>query len=276
MRTLNADDKLLDELQAGEEQFPHLAPVFALHRALREAQLAVKAELPGSHTSADRSRLLGGEPLLTFDDLAVDATQLAALARRIMAIVLASRGLPRHDAAVMGPFGWLAEAQRWFDSRLPPADGAVSEGDTPRVVAAYALTPWLERAAERSLTEVDLAAWRRPFCPMCGGYPDLSFLTSDVGQRLLVCVRCSSQWPYRRLACPFCAPPEPGKVQYYPGLEPGDRLYVCDNCHAYLKTVDLRQRSALSAHYERVRLVPLDLAAHEKGYRSGCSGPARA
>ena len=275
MHTLKADEQVLDELEAGEERLPHLAPVFALHRALRAAQLAVKAELPGGRCAADRSRLLGGEPLLAFEDLAVDAALLAGLAQRIMAIVLASQHWQQANAPELSAVDWLAEARRWFDSHLPPASGAASEETISSVVAAYALTPWLERAAERCLTEVDLTAWLRPYCPMCGGYPDLSFLTSEVGQRLLVCARCSTQWPYRRVACPFCVSPEPEKAQYFPGFEAGDRLYVCDRCHAYLKTVDLRQRSATSVHYERVRLVPLDLAAQKKGYRAGCSVPAR-
>ena len=270
MCTLKADEQVLDELEAGGERFPHLAPVFALQRALREAQLAVKAELPAARCAADQSRLLGGEPLLAFDDLAVDAAALAALAQRIMMIVLESQHRLQHHASELSAVEWLAGARRWFDSRLPPAGSIVSEEAIPQVVAAYALIPWLEHAAERCVSEVDLAAWRRPYCPMCGSYPDLALLTPEVGQRLLVCSRCSSQWAYRRTECVFCETPESGRSQYFLGFEAGDRLYVCDHCRTYLKTIDLRERSRpLSVYYERVRTVPLDFAARNKGYRDG-------
>ena len=55
--------------------------------------------------------------------------------------------------------------------------------------------------------------------------------------------------------------------RYFPGFEAGDRLYVCDGCTTYLKTLDLRRRAAqIVVPFERVRLVPLDLAAVRLGY----------
>ena len=263
-------DQALRELQEGEQLYPDLAPVFALHRVLRGAQSDARSEL--AHQSCgpvDDSRLARGEPALTFGSLHVQPEALERLAGRIEPII--AERCAFEGRATDEPVDWMAEARKWFESRLPPAGVGGSESSLTRIVAAYALMPWLEKAAESCAGQADLDGWNRAYCPMCGGYPDLAFLTRDSGERLLACARCSTQWRYRRVGCPYCASVQ-GKASYYPGPERGDRLYVCGRCGAYLKTMDLRERAApKSVLYERVRLVPLDLAAEKAGYHVGWS-----
>lgn len=261
-------DRTLRALEEGGKLYPHLGSVFSLHRSLRQVQLAVESEWArASYPAVDLARLKHGEPLLTFDGLGVEAQTLAKLASRIGPIIMERSASER--PATDGPIDWMAEARKWFESRLPPAGDGGANSSVARIVAAYALMPWLERAAEFHADRVDLTHWNRAYCPMCGGWPDLAFLAQETGQRQLVCARCSTRWPYRRMGCPYCASDEPSS-QYFPGFEASDRLYVCDRCRAYLKTVDLRERAAPSSVlFERVRLVPLDLAAEKAGYHAG-------
>lgn len=267
-----AADRTLRALEEGGKLYPHLDPVFSLYRALRQAQLAVESELArDSYPPADGSRLKRGEPLLTFDSLGVEPEALARLAGRIEPIIAERSAF--EGRATDEPVDWMAEARKWFESRLPPAGAGGSESSLTRIVAAYALMPWLEGAAESYADRVDLSHWNRTYCPMCGGYADLAFLARQTGQRLLVCSRCSTRWPYRRTGCPYCSSVEQ-RSQYYPGFDESDRLYVCDRCRAYLKTVDLRERAAPSSVlFERVRLVQLDLAAEKAGYHAGWCVP---
>jgi len=264
------DREVIEALAAGKEKLPVLASVFELHQKLREAQAAVKAGWRRPSSLVDEGRLANQEPLLSFDDLGVDAESLGMLARRIVAVVVEYGYQAAGDEAERAVSGCLAEARNWFESRLPPVCETGNGTSIPRVVAAYSLVPWLEQAAEYWQSQVDISQWRRPYCPMCGGLPDLALLRGKVGERFLACSRCSTLWRYVRLGCPFCDSSTAEKMQYFEGAEKGDRLYVCQDCGAYLKTLDVRERfTPVILQYERVRTIPLDLAARREGYHYG-------
>ena len=56
-------------------------------------------------------------------------------------------------------------------------------------------------------------------------------------------------------------------MPYYPSEDGLYRLYVCEACQHYLKTVDLRQaRRAILPEVERILTAPLDVAAQQRGY----------
>jgi len=68
------------------------------------------------------------------------------------------------------------------------------------------------------------------------------------------------------IGCPFCKADEPKSWGYY--ASGARRLYLCEECHRYLKTLDLRSgRRKRSPDVERALTVDMDLAAREKGYR---------
>jgi len=115
---------------------------------------------------------------------------------------------------------------------------------------------------------VDQQRWRRGYCPVCGGAPDFATLEAEAGARHLLCSRCNSQWLYHRLGCPFCETTDHTKLVYYPSEDGVYRLYACQECQRYLKTIDLRQvgRTALLP-VERLTTVAMDAAARQEGYR---------
>ena len=135
-------------------------------------------------------------------------------------------------------------------------------------VLAHTLRPFLQAAA----LSVKLDAWNRPICPLCGGPPDFAALISEKentaahGRRLL-CTRCNTEWGYKRGGCPFCE--AAGQWSYFPDEQELYRLYVCDACHGYLKTVDWRQTFAhRNLPVERVLTAHMDAAAARAGYTS--------
>lgn len=254
-------------LAEAEERHPALASVFALHRAIAEAQS--RARVAAAHEGVDRrgrARLERGVPLLSFAELEIEPGAYAEVARLVTEALQAH--LPGMPADIeLGPEQWLEAAAEWFATGGPPAGGA--ETDAVSLVAAYALVPWLEARAA-AVAPSDLASWQRPTCPVCGGCPDLAILAPPAGERTLVCSRCSCEWPFRRLGCAFCDSKDRTAV-YHKGFDTGDRLYVCEACCSYVKTIDLRERAGpLVAAVERVRTVPLDLAAERHGYHPGC------
>jgi FdhE protein len=117
------------------------------------------------------------------------------------------------------------------------------------------------------------ANWGKGSCPICGGLPNLSYL-SEGGQRFLICHFCRHQWPIRRILCPHCGVSDADEVGYlFVEEEKAYRIYTCDACHAYIKTVDTRELShAFYPPLENIITTHLDLHALDMGYQSKIHG----
>ncbi len=79
------------------------------------------------------------------------------------------------------------------------------------------LKPSIESDAEQASKEVDLEAWLRGSCPICGSLPYLSLLKDEVGKRYLFCSFCGCRWRFERLGCPFCDNRDQASLQYFYG-----------------------------------------------------------
>ncbi len=235
MFTVASKEVLLDGLDRAEKFRPELGEVVALLREL----LAVSA---GPHRPAlpialdeARRRLIAGEAILRDTDQVVDTGVLAGLERAVKGILAGRyrRDIPQEAIA--------AEARRLF-------------------LRAQAWT-----LAEH-LGEVDTAPSFR--CPVCGGEPALAALSKPDGKRLLLCGDCDTEWLAPRLGCPFCGCEEPSRFGYHPGEDPAYRLYSCDACRHYLRTVDHREQSEpLPLPVESWLTKDLDQAATAAGYQ---------
>jgi formate dehydrogenase maturation protein FdhE len=155
-------------------------------------------------------------------------------------------------------------ARRWFESGRP-----IIENGPPttlvNLAVGFALSPYLQKAAEILLPLIDMNEWQRSFCPICGGIPVFAVLDREGGGRSLFCPRCHGLWAYRRTTCPFCERDE--DVIYYPSEDQVYRLYVCRSCNRYIKTIDLRrtEREAILP-VERILTVSMDLGAQQAGH----------
>lgn len=256
------EERILASLEQGARSGGDLQPVYELHLAVRKAQAQAKTAMAHGAMRTYSYRAPAGDPL-SFDDLAVDASLLAETAQRIAALIGAASAMAG-DGGDFDAGQCLDEARAWYASRLPPAMAPPATG----IAVAHALVPWLE--ASGTAEGIPTPERRRPTCPVCGGYPDLALLAPEHGERRLICSRCSADWGYRRLGCPFCKQGEHEDGVFHEGFVVGDRLYVCKSCRGYIKTLDLRQRGVpVVVQSERVRMLPLDVVAVREGYRPG-------
>ena len=91
-----------------------------------------------------------------------------------------------------------------------------------------------------------------------------------MGLRGLLCSRCDAEWLFQRLQCPYCGTQNQAALAYFTDDEGVYRLYVCEQCHKYIKTIDLRHTES-EVLVERVLTLDMDRQAQEKGYKPGWS-----
>jgi len=267
---------ILQSLAEAEAENPDLKSYFVFHQMVLRLLNETRAGMTGTLELADQealdARVLQGSPLLSFNQLRIEPGPFADLATLIAKALadyepeLAGQPLPA-DAP-----GWVSLAESQFTEGQPGPEEP-EERDEKAVASLSQLTtdlalkPYLEWAAEQVLPHVNQQRWKRSYCPVCGGPPDLAILTEESGARHLVCSRCNSQWLYQRLGCPFCHTSDHTKISYYPSDDDVYRLYVCEECGRYLKTVDMRKaRHRILVEAERITTVDLDLAARQEGY----------
>lgn len=129
------------------------------------------------------------------------------------------------------------------------------------------LQPYMEASA--SVSEIPQGG-SRSRCPFCGQKPVVGVLREegDGGKRSLICSLCSTEWEFRRLVCPECGEESPDKL---PVCTAGEfehvRIEACDNCHTYIKSVDLTRNGLAAPVVDELATVPLNLWAEEHGYR---------
>lgn len=266
--------QILLALEEAGVQDPDLSTYYELHRTLFQtlarARTGISATLEMVDDLALQARLSQGLPLLSFAQLPVEAEQFAELVSTLAGVLVEYNPDLAQQTVPDNPLECLSLARQRFEEGKADEKQSGHNEDLPlaQVSVDLALKPYLEWAAEQVLPHIDQERWKRKYCPVCGGAPDFAFLEEKAGSRYLLCSRCSSQWLYHRLGCPFCGTQDHTKLSYYLGEDKVYRLYVCQVCHRYLKVMDLRQvaRQVLFP-VERVTTVAMDVAAQGEGYR---------
>jgi FdhE protein len=252
---------------------PELASYYELHRTLFEMEDAARQEIEATLELADEealeTRIRQGLPLVAFDQLPIEPERFARLAEEIAAVLTDYEVAVAAGSSGEDPAAWVDLARRQFEqgqlSQEP--DEEPEEATLPEVAADLALQPYLAWAAEQVMPHVDQSLWRRDHCPVCGGAPDFAVLDEEVGARRLVCSRCNAEWSYRRVGCPFCGTSDHDQLSYYVGDDKAYRLYVCESCGRYLKTIDLRETTrVVQLAVERITTLRMDAAAQQEGY----------
>jgi FdhE protein len=134
--------------------------------------------------------------------------------------------------------------------------------------------PSIEAGVKRLRSDLQPDMWLRGYCPVCGSLPFLSLFKEEVGKRYLLCSYCRYQWRIDRLFCPFCNNKEQGSLHYFHGE--GEEIYrmdLCDQCHQYIKTIDLRQMGESDPLLEDLATLHLDILAVQKGYKRPVPNP---
>jgi len=132
------------------------------------------------------------------------------------------------------------------------------------------LQPSLTVCAEQLSVYLDKKdLWQQGYCPICGSPPVLSMLAGE-GERFLICSFCWHKWPVKRVFCPFCKAFNNKTFHYFFSEEEKEyRVYMCDSCKKYMKTIDTRKAErTIYPPLEQVVTLHLDMKANEMGFQS--------
>lgn len=265
---------------------PELAPLLDYFRALLEAQedarAAFKPDLAALDVELCRRRNAEGLPFLKPGDVRVDWELLDGLLDRIVRLSAEHREALSFEGRLPQAGG---SYETWHGGLVEGflADGALLErgagraGVDPGVftfLAEQALSPFLAAYAEGLRGCLDPASWTAGCCPVCGAEPRMARLEDETGKRFLQCGLCRTEWPFARIACPFCGTEDQAELRFF--SEEGDeahRVEVCDSCKRYLKTVDARKAGGeVSLPVEDLVTVHLDLVAQREGFHGKGGG----
>lgn len=285
-RPLRAESPELTGLVRLRSLHPELAPAVDMQLGLLQLQRRVQGRIPTARTppspSVVRQRLSHGERLIELSDVPLEWSDFRLVLRQTADI------LRRHDSLdesshsaihrllrngdQLEPLlkAWYAETALPPDQRLPELQ--LHRAHLPSVlddVLALAMKPFLARTVEGYGATPDLDEWDRPWCPFCGGAPELAVLTSR-DQRQLICGRCTGRWRWRVVGCPWCGEEDPRHLSAFASPDREYRVFACNRCRRYLKAFDARaaSRPVLPA-VDTIATLPLDAAAVQQGYGSG-------
>ncbi len=164
--------------------------------------------------------------------------------------------------------GLLSEDEAYL-KRLP--DGLKNNGEVIALIAYSSINPSIVLNTDQLSTFLDKeASWGKGYCPICGSLPGFALL-EDEGKRSFFCSFCRYQWFAPRRFCPFCENREEKTLAYFFSEEEKEyRVDVCEKCHKYIKTLDMRNTERIIyVPLEQVATLHLDIKAKAKGFESG-------
>jgi hypothetical protein len=292
--TARQESREIAELRELKASQPELAAAAELQIELLAAQRRVQSRIPVPTVVFDQVRLDGHRegPLLAFKDIPLDWSDFRLILRQTADILRRFDTLDSQEHARIQSLAREGQIEAlvaaWYEapardmerrgqSGVPNAAAALAapsgahdpeERGMLDQVLLLAMRPFLARCAEAILPRMQLSHWSRPRCPLCGGEPEFAFI-NPAAERLLICGRCTGQWRYDPLTCPFCENGDRTRITSFTSRDGRYRLYACDICHRYLKAFDGRDgsRPALLA-VDSVATLPLDAAAIQRGYQS--------
>ncbi|MGQ9497781.1 MAG: formate dehydrogenase accessory protein FdhE [Desulfotomaculales bacterium] len=220
-----------------------------------------------------------GVPLVLVAPPSVDAASFFAVLRRVAdTAVKHNPGLAQDVMPVLEALPDDPVEQELFVASVLSREGTrleqlARDAHLPREALGFlinhALKPIMRAYAAEAVKWCDTEQWRHGVCPVCGGRPSLAILEKEVGRRYLYCGLCDTRWRYKRLGCPFCDTEAPHGQEFFT-LEGNEkyRIYVCNTCRGYLKTIDERRagEEEIDLFWEDISTVHLDILAMREGY----------
>jgi hypothetical protein len=281
-RPTRSEPREVIELKQLKEDQPDLESAVDMQLALLQAERRVLARVPLPWVIADpewlKTQQAAGRPVVRFADIPLDWTDFRLLLRQTADI------LRRHEVLEAGDHEQLLAlaheghaleplVTQWYaatsgveggDSQAPARPALPESVDQ---VFLLALRPFLARCAEVLTARADLKDWRQGRCPFCGWEPDFAVITPGA-ERRLICGRCTAQWRFPQLTCPYCLNEDRTRITSFATRDGRYRVYACDVCRRYLKTYDSRHQSRpVMVAVDLVATLPLDAAAIQRGYK---------
>ena len=256
----------------------HTSRFFEFYRKLLDIQSEIeeKAGAPGLKIDRDEisACLTAGKKILAYTDLKLDRTLLNAAFHRVACLfseypeILGPVPETLTAASFSPPPAW---GEAWFNGEdFSPEPGGEAQPLLVPTLIQQALRPFLIGYAQALKGSFDQKKWGRSDCPVCGAKPEMAFLEKEGGARWCLCSACTTEWLFKRMQCPYCDNTEATTLSFL-GSEDGlYRLYLCEECKAYLKAVDLRKTTReVDLPLESLTTVAMDSQAQEKGYHRG-------
>lgn len=287
-RPPRSETREVAELRAIRAAHPELSDAVDMHIELLELQRRIQGRvaLPSFELSEDiiRRHNDSGEPLLRFQDITIETSDLRLLVRQIADVLRRHGALEDADYQRIQTSGrdmnLLDLAERWYRTGVRhhsvaavgmahphlPGNAEESTDDALDQVLALAMRPWLTRCAEVLQQRTELALWAHSHCALCGAEPDFAVIT-PAAERLLICSRCALRWKFEPLTCPYCGNADRGRITSFATPDGQYRVYACDVCHRYLKAYDGRRATRpVMPVVDGVATLPLDAYAMQRGY----------
>lgn len=272
------DPRDIAELKLLKTSHPELSSAVDMQVALVDLQRRIQSRLAtpllALDDTATAERLRSGRRLVDFADIPLDWSEFRLAFRQTVDVLRRFEALDQRDHDVLQAIvrdGSRIEplTRAYYDRTAGPSASANADENIPAMldeVLALSLRPFLARCSDVCVARLDLSAWGRAWCPLCGGEPDFAVLSAS-SDRSLICGRCTAQWPFHPTACPFCGNDTAGGVTSFASRDRRYRVYGCGECRKYLKAYDARgaTRPVMPA-VDTIATLPLDAAAIQKGY----------
>ncbi len=273
MELSKQEQRLLSQIQEAKGRHEDLAEILNFYEKLFHAQFIFKSRLRAGpwgkfleEKQIQPAHVADGTPQITFDDLRMEEAPFFPFYQTMMELLRPYSGDPQGLEECPAPERILQYAREILERRTSLV-GLEPSMELARTASGLVLAPFLQLAGECLMPRIDLKEWAYGHCPVCGGKPCLAALQAESGARTLLCCRCSGEWGFRRTGCPFCMGNDP--QTYYPSADGKYRLYVCEACQGYLKTVVvLGEGSEVSLPVEAIVTVSMDIAAQQEGYKA--------
>jgi FdhE protein len=135
-----------------------------------------------------------------------------------------------------------------------------------KFILGQMLKPFVEQRTENLRIVIKNIPWHQGYCPICGAFPELSFLEGDDEQRWLRCSLCGYHWRFGMMACPHCGDKNAGReLIHVVGFE-YEWVELCLSCHRYIVGIDLRKQKEVIADVAAIGMIHLDIIAQRKGF----------
>jgi ribosomal protein S27AE len=262
----------LKQLKAAQ---PDLASAADMQIALLDMQRRMLMRLPLPWISAEDEWLQGqekaGRALVRFGDIPLEWSDFRLIFRQIADVLLRFEALDADDHQAIVAIAREGNAlepivEKWYAGTSGAGEerpaGLPASIDH---VLVLAMRPFLARCAEVLRQRIPLTIEHR-LCPFCGWEPDFAVILPNA-ERHLICGRCSAQWLFPALTCPYCGNDDRSRITSFATRDGRYRVYGCDVCHRYLKAYDGRQASRpVMVAVDTIATLPLDAAAMQRGY----------
>jgi FdhE protein len=130
------------------------------------------------------------------------------------------------------------------------------------------MKPFLEKRIDGIESLIQDLSWHKGYCPLCGSFPELSFLKGAEGQRWLRCGLCGHEWRFMRTKCPFCENDDHEKMElYFVEDREHERAELCYKCNRYIVNIDTRKLAEeVVTEVAAIGMLYLDILAQGKGF----------